>query len=29
MKQEVKNRNYMPVDIIIKENIEEYWQFTE
>lgn len=29
MKQEVKNINYMPVDIIIKENIEEYWQFTE
>ncbi|MDD2283986.1 MAG: LacI family DNA-binding transcriptional regulator [Paludibacter sp.] len=29
MKQEVKKNNYMPVDIIIKENIEEYRQFTE
>jgi LacI family transcriptional regulator len=29
MKQEVKKINYMPVDIIIKENIDEYWRFTE
>ena len=29
MKQEVKQINYMPIDIIIKENVDSYCQFKE
>ncbi|HET7732237.1 MAG TPA: substrate-binding domain-containing protein, partial [Paludibacter sp.] len=28
-KQEIKKINYVPIDILIKENIEDYMHFTE
>jgi hypothetical protein len=28
-KQEIKKINYVPIDILMKENIEDYMNFTE